>query len=175
MFPKFGHLLLSGVLNGQIKVELAGILFLTVKIWNVYENRQCLRAYLGHQTAVKDICWNSDGSKFLSCAFDRQMRYWDTETGAVLGSYSCGRIPYCVKIFPEGEQTHFIAGCADKKIYQFDLRTRSCVLEYDQHLGPVNALAFVDQNRRFVSSSDDKSLRIWEWGIPVPIKHIKYS
>jgi pre-mRNA-processing factor 17 len=31
------------------------------------------------------------------------------------------------------------------------------------HLGAVNAIEFVDQNRRFVSTSDDKSMRIWEW------------
>ena len=46
------------------------------------------------------------------------------------------------------------------------------MLEYDQHLGPVNTITFIDDNRRFVSSSDDKSLRIWEWGIPVVIKYI---
>lgn len=44
--------------------------------------------------------------------------------------------------------------------------------EYNQHLGAVNTITFVDDNRRFVSSSDDKTLRVWEWGIPVVIKYI---
>ena len=35
--------------------------------------------------------------------------------------------------------------------------------EYDRHLGSVNTITFIDENRRFVSTSDDKSLRIWEW------------
>jgi pre-mRNA-processing factor 17 len=30
----------------------------------------------------------------------------------------------------------------------------------------------VDENRRFITTSDDKSLRAWEYGIPVPIKFI---
>lgn len=35
--------------------------------------------------------------------------------------------------------------------------------EYDRHLGIVNSLTFFDKNRRFCSTSDDKSIRIWEW------------
>ena len=37
------------------------------------------------------------------------------------------------------------------------------VQEYDRHLGAVNTITFVDENRRFVTTSDDKSLRVWEW------------
>jgi pre-mRNA-processing factor 17 len=44
--------------------------------------------------------------------------------------------------------------------------------EYDQHLGAVNTITFVDQNSRFVTTSDDKTLRVWEFGIPVVIKYI---
>ena len=36
----------------------------------------------------------------------------------------------------------------------------------------VNTITFVDEGRRFVSSSDDKTLRVWEYGIPVVIKYI---
>lgn len=44
--------------------------------------------------------------------------------------------------------------------------------EYDQHLGAVNTITFVDDNRRFVTTSDDKTLRAWEFDIPVVIKYI---
>eukprot|EP00171_Calliarthron_tuberculosum_P008252 IDg8252t1 len=46
------------------------------------------------------------------------------------------------------------------------------VQQYDQHMGAVNSITFVDDNRRFVSSADDKVLRVWEYGIPVVIKYI---
>lgn len=46
------------------------------------------------------------------------------------------------------------------------------VQEYNYHLGAVNTVTFIDDARRFVSSSDDKSLRVWEFGIPVQIKYI---
>lgn len=36
----------------------------------------------------------------------------------------------------------------------------------------MNTITFVDENRRFVTTSDDKSLRVWEWDIPVDMKYI---
>jgi len=127
--------------------------------------------FLGHSKAVRDICFTHDGRKFISCSYDRHLRLWDTETGECLGTYSNGKIPYCVKIYPR-EDNEFLVGCADKRIIQWDARSRHITQEYDQHLGAVNTVTFIDDNRRFVSSSDDKSLRIWEYGIPVVIKYI---
>lgn len=57
-------------------------------------------------------------------------------------------------------------------MYQYDLETGDCVTQYDYHLGAVNTITFVDDNRRFVTSSDDKTIRVWEYGVPVQIKYI---
>jgi len=52
------------------------------------------------------------------------------------------------------------------------MRSGEITQEYDQHLGPVNTITFVDENRRFITSSDDKTMRVWDFDIPVPIKLI---
>ena len=36
----------------------------------------------------------------------------------------------------------------------------------------VNSITFIDDNKRFVSTSDDKSIRVWEFEIPVVVKYI---
>eukprot|EP00959_Pyramimonas_sp_CCMP1952_P356323 7462198-Pyramimonas_sp.AAC.1 len=59
------------------------------------------------------------------------------------------------------------AGFSDKKVVQWDLDAGDVTQEYDQHLGAVNTITFCDENRRFITSSDDKSIRVWEFGIPV--------
>ena len=61
---------------------------------------------------------------------------------------------------------------ATGKLITWDIRERNIVQEYDYHLSSVNSVTFVDGGRRFVSTSDDKKILIWEWGIPAPIKYI---
>ncbi|KAF3909314.1 hypothetical protein ABW20_dc0109338 [Dactylellina cionopaga] len=160
-FPKSGHLLLSSSADAKIK------------IWDVYHDRELLRTFDGHTKSVNDITFSNTGDKFLSASYDRQMKLWDTETGKCINKFSTGKIPHVIRFNPDEAKHHeFIAGMSDKKIVQFDTRTAAVVQEYDHHLGPVNTLTFVDENRRFISTSDDKSLRAWEYGIPVPIKFI---
>ena len=48
---------------------------------------------------------------------------------------------------------------------QWDINSGEMVQEYDRHLGAVNTITFVDNNTKFVSTSDDKSLRVWEWWV----------
>uniref|UniRef100_A0A8D3AUP2 Pre-mRNA-processing factor 17 n=1 Tax=Scophthalmus maximus TaxID=52904 RepID=A0A8D3AUP2_SCOMX len=128
---------------------------------------------LGHSKAVRDICFNNSGTQFLSAAYDRYLKLWDSETGQCISRFTNRKVPYCVKFNPdEDKQNLFVAGMSDKKIVQWDVRTGEVVQEYDRHLGAVNTITFVDENRRFVSTSDDKSLRVWEWDIPVDFKYI---
>ncbi|KIM65040.1 hypothetical protein SCLCIDRAFT_23135 [Scleroderma citrinum Foug A] len=63
-------------------------------------------------------------------------------------------------LHPEGHL--LLSGSMDTKIK-----------EYDQHLGPANTIMFVDKNRRFVMTSDDKMIWAqWDFDIPVVIKYI---
>ncbi|XP_050392096.2 pre-mRNA-processing factor 17 [Patella vulgata] len=160
-FPKTAHLLLSCSMDTKIK------------IWEVYNERRCVRTYNGHKQATRDISFNNDGTEFLSCAYDRYCKLWDTETGECKGRFTSRKVPYCIKFHPDEDKQHlFVAGTSDKKIVCWDIRSNEIVQEYDRHLGAVNTITFVDQNRRFVSTSDDKSLRVWEWDIPVDFKYI---
>ncbi|CAG8488801.1 8440_t:CDS:2 [Paraglomus brasilianum] len=161
LFPNSAHLLLSCSLDSKIK------------IWDVYHDRRCLRTYIGHNKAVRDVCFSNDGRRFLSASYDKYIKLWDTETGQCIKAFTTGKLPYVVKFNPdEDKQPIFLAGCSDKKIVQFDINTGEVTQEYDQHLGAVNTITFVDENRRFVTTSDDKTLRAWEFDIPVVIKYI---
>ena len=166
-FPDSGHLLLSAAADGK------------VKLWDVYHQRELLRSYTGHTKSVVDIDFTPDGTKFISASYDRQMKVWDTETGSCLGRYSTGSTPHVVRWHPDNPSgQEFLSGMHDNKIVQFDTRLdpssdkKNPVQEYDHHLGPVNTITFCDANRRFITTSDDKSLRAWEYNIPVPIKFI---
>ena len=157
--PGTGHLLLSGGLDGKCKV------------WSVLTKKVC-RTYIGHSAAVRDVQFNHDGTKFLSCSFDRFIRLWDTQTGDVLGTYTNRRVPYVLKFYPLDDNI-FVVGCSDNKIVAYDCTTGKITQEYNHHLAPVNTITFVEeQGMKMITSSDDKKILIWEWDIGVPIKYI---
>jgi pre-mRNA-processing factor 17 len=159
--PGTGHLMLSAGLDGKCK------------LWEFFGGRRLLRTFHGHTKGVRDIAFNNSGSRFVSAGYDRKCRLWDTETGKCIRKIDLKQTPYCVKFHPSPEKNHlFVTGTADKKILCFDTNTGDIIQEYDRHLGAVNSITFVEEGRRMVSTSDDKSIRIWEWDIPVDIKYI---
>ena len=72
-FPQTGHLLLSAGLDGK------------AKIWDVVGDKQCMRTYMGHTKGIRDAWFFPDGRKFATASYDKTIKLWDTETGAVLG------------------------------------------------------------------------------------------
>eukprot|EP00808_Paulinella_micropora_P032213 g60889.t1 len=157
--PNYGHLLLSASMDS------------TIKIWSTQGQRQCLRTYMGHGQSVRDVVFSEDGTRFVSISYDRYVKQWDTETGQVISRHTSGAIPYCVNMNPK-HQTQVLCGQANKLVVQWDLRINNLMQKYNEHLGPVNSVTFVDNDRRFVSTADDKKIFVWEYGLPVVVKHI---
>ncbi|KAI5970896.1 hypothetical protein CANMA_000056 [Candida margitis] len=157
-FPHSGHLLLSCGNDGLIK------------LWSVYDSFELLRVYKGHKLAVKDVSFNSTGGKFLSCGFDKVIRIWDTETGEVIKTIYTSSIPNVVRFNPNND-SEFIVGLSNHKIEHYNLTAiHNPVQTYDHHIGAINDL-LVNEDV-FISTSDDKSVRVWRWQINIPIKVI---
>lgn len=77
---------------------------------------------------MRDVWFSRDGSRFASTGYDKAIRVWDTETGAVLGKYGEGKMAYTVRFHPdEDKQNVLMAGTADKKIIQIDTDTGDVV------------------------------------------------
>ena len=162
-FPNSGHVLLTCGMEG------------VAKIWDSGDEKnkfKLLRSYSGHAKAIKSGCFTpNDGSRFATCGWDQKIHLWDTETGAVVRTVSSGKTPLCLAFHPQ-KSNILLVGQSDKKIVQYDMQSGDVVQEYDQHLGGVNSIAFCDGGKRFASTSDDKTLRAWEFGIPVTMKYV---
>ncbi|CCF58541.1 hypothetical protein KAFR_0E03900 [Kazachstania africana CBS 2517] len=160
--PNTGHLFLSGG-NDNI-----------VKIWDFYHDRKSLRDYRGHTKAIKSMSFNDDAHNFITSSFDQTVKLWDTETGQVKKRLKFKSTPNCVEFRPANNH-EFIVGLADSKIAHYDTRESSkhgLVQTYDHHLGSILSLRFFPDGSKFISSSEDKTVRIWENQINIPIKQI---
>ena len=160
-FPKIGHFFLSCGADCKIK------------LWDVYNNRKCARTYLGHIENIKDISFSYDGLQFCSVGLDKIINVWDTETGKSILNFSNKKIPFCCVMNPDANNSNsFLVGTSQRSILQYDTRSAKITQTYEEHIGSINSLCFVDDNKKFISTSDDKKLYVWEFGIPTVIKHV---
>jgi len=158
-FPETGHILLSASND------------CTVKIWDVYGDKRCLRTMTGHTLGVRNIDFNPDGTKFLTTSYDKWIKCWDTEYGKVISRHTSGPQVFDGTFYPRNDN-QFLCGQRNKRAVQWDMRSNRVVQSYYEHLSSVNCVTFIDNNRRFCTTSDDKKIFIWDYGIPVVIHHI---
>lgn len=159
--PKFGTFLLSGSFDG------------TAKLWSVYGKRSLVQTYVGHTAGIRDLCFSNDGKTFITGGFDSRIQLWDTETGQAISTFHVQKHPYCLRFHPDDDkQNFFLNASMNHKIEQYDIRTSKRTVMYQDHMGAVNSVVFCDNNKRFVSCGDDKKIYLWEFGVPIVIKHI---
>ena len=82
------------------------------------------------------------------------------------------RLSYVLCVHFVVSLTHSLTNDAQQNAWCEYTGTGDIVQEYNHHLAPVNTVTFVDQNRKFVSTSDDKKILVWEMNVPVPVKYI---
>lgn len=153
--PNTGHLLLSGSQDAR------------VKIWDVGRDRQCLRTFIGHSKPVKDVNFNVTGDKFLSLAYDKYIKVWDTESGRCIASMNHRALMYSAVFSPEHPSV-LLAAAHDKCILQWDTRSPSTpTCSYDAHLDAINHISFTSPSQ-FISCSDDRTMRVWDYDVPAP-------
>ncbi|SCU79811.1 LADA_0B03290g1_1 [Lachancea dasiensis] len=162
MLPKTGHLFLSGGNDNK------------VKLWDMYHDRSLLRDYYGHSKAIKDVNFTEDGHQFLSTSFDQYVKIWDVETGRVNNRLNFSCTPNCASFRPSNSN-ELIVGLSNREIRHFDLRVsdkNGLVQVYDHHLSSIIALKYFPDGSKLISSSEDKTMQIWENQINIPIKQI---
>uniref|UniRef100_A0A673XWI7 Cell division cycle 40 homolog (S. cerevisiae) n=1 Tax=Salmo trutta TaxID=8032 RepID=A0A673XWI7_SALTR len=128
-----------------------------------YLPKKQIHVWTGHTKGVSAIrLFPVSGHLLLSCSMDCKIKVRNTPATLTPDLPACTHFAYQLR--------NSLSMYMD--IQWWDARTGEVVQEYDRHLGAVNTITFVDENRRFVSTSDDKSLRVWEWDIPVDFKYI---
>lgn len=160
--PNTGHLFLSGGSDS------------TIRLWDFYHDRNCIRDYNGHSKAINSLDFAPDGIKFISSSYDKTVKVWDTERGEILNRLKLNSGTSCCEFRPTNSN-EFIVGMSNSKILHYDMRISEnygLVQTYDHHIGGILDVKYFQDGSKFISSSEDKTVMIWDNGINIPIKHI---
>eukprot|EP01029_Cantina_marsupialis_P030684 TRINITY_DN839_c0_g1_i3.p1 TRINITY_DN839_c0_g1~~TRINITY_DN839_c0_g1_i3.p1 ORF type:complete len:662 (-),score=190.90 TRINITY_DN839_c0_g1_i3:230-2215(-) len=132
-----------------------------MKLWNA-ENGFCYYTSKDHEASVNDISFCKNGQVVISSSSDGTVRAFDlvryrnfrTMTAPTPCQFTC------LSVDPSGEVV--CAGCMDPpQICVWSLQTGRLVSVLSGHKGPITSIDFSTATQRLVSSSWDKTIRVW--------------
>ncbi len=144
----------------------------TIRLWSV-QTGQLLRVLRGHSHPVHSVAISPDGKRVVSGSSGNTLCVWDLTTGQLLRTLHehTGTI-YCLAFTPLSPNAYWlVSGSADTTVRRWDINAPSGHVGYSPdsvpweneptHAGAVRSLAFHPTRPLLISSSEDKTIKLW--------------
>eukprot|EP00051_Salpingoeca_urceolata_P001430 m.40932 g.40932 ORF g.40932 m.40932 type:complete len:682 (+) comp11419_c0_seq1:841-2886(+) len=132
----------------------------SVRIWNL-QKKKAEHTLVGHTDRVNSVAWSPDSSLVASGSDDKTIVVWDTTTGKQCNSFQHAFPVRALAWSPDGK--HLACGIG-KLVVLYDLEAGSVEAQKQGHRAPVYSVAWSPNGQSVVSSSQDKSVRVWTLG-----------
>ncbi|XP_057838028.1 protein SPA1-RELATED 4 isoform X2 [Cryptomeria japonica] len=148
--------------NSYIKNQIASSCFDgMVQLWDITRN-QAIMDFEEHKRRVWSVDFSqTDPRQLASGGDDCYVKLWNINQGGSIGTVRTNANVCCVQ-FPPDSPYLLALGCADYKIYCYDLRNTKkpwCFLA--NHKRTVSYVKFLDSSN-IVSASTDSTLKLWD-------------
>lgn len=132
-----------------------------IKVWDI-NSGFCLVTFTEHTSAVTAVEFAKKGQVMFSSSMDGTVRAWDLIRFRNFRTFTAPeRVQFnSMAVDPSGEVV--VAGSQDEyDIYVWSVQTGALLDTLGGHEGPISCLAFGTENSVLVSSSWDKTIRMW--------------
>lgn len=132
-----------------------------IKVWDI-NSGFCLMTFTEHTSAVTAVAFAKKGQVMFSSSMDGTVRAWDLIRFRNFRTFTAPeRVQFnSLAVDPSGEVV--VAGSQDEfDIYVWSVQTGALLDALGGHEGPISCLAFGTENSVLVSSSWDKTIRVW--------------
>jgi len=159
--------------NGQIIASCAQDS--TIRLWRTFPGKSSpeIQTLGGHNGRVWSIAFSPDGRTLVSGGEDLTVRLWDVATGECVAEWSAHTDwVRSVAFSPDGRSVATASYDRSIKIWdvgkipdgweQLGIYIPTCLHTLTGHQQPVSAIAFSPDGRQLVSSSFDKTIKLWD-------------
>ena len=137
-----------------------------ILLWNL-ESGKTVRELTGHNGPVFDLAFHPNGAILASASGDRTVKLWNVQTGDRLETFSePEKDQYTVAFRQDGRV--LAAGGVDHRIRIWQISktgkagTNRLLYTRFAHEAPILRLVFSPDDRRLISSSEDRTIKLWE-------------
>ncbi|ORC89630.1 uncharacterized protein TM35_000111640 [Trypanosoma theileri] len=161
--PPMGHLLFAADLKGEVRLH------------DAMASRKCIATFVAHTQPVKSLEVTPDATTMSTGSVDGTVAMWDVERGVCRGVLTNTEGLSCVQhLHHPFDPASLILAALDRKVVLYDVRVsqQRYQREYTGHMGTIFNLTLLSGGKKLLTTAEDKTLRTWDFRVPVQIKQI---